>query len=109
MIWPHNWSANPAPPPHYRTNLPHKRQQKKNLLTRLVALNAQRALEEAQGHIRWLRPDYQNPQASVGAGLRNTMPKAGGRDGSGERCASPSLWSMGANPMQANQQPIVAL
>lgn len=31
------------------------------LLRRLVALNAERAAEEAQGHIRWLRPDYQNP------------------------------------------------
>ena len=29
------------------------------LLTRLVALNQQRAAEEAQGHIRWLRPEYQ--------------------------------------------------
>lgn len=34
------------------------------LLTRLVALNAQRAAEEAQGHIRWLRPEYQAPTAS---------------------------------------------
>jgi hypothetical protein len=31
------------------------------LLTRLVALNAQRAAEEAAGHIRWLRPEYQQP------------------------------------------------
>ena len=31
------------------------------LLTHLVALNAQRALEEQAGTIRWLRPDYQNP------------------------------------------------
>ncbi len=31
------------------------------LLTRLVALNAQRAAEEAAGHIRWLRPAYQQP------------------------------------------------
>ena len=29
---------------------------------RLVDLNTQRALEEAQGHIRWLRPDYQAPE-----------------------------------------------
>lgn len=33
------------------------------LLTRLVALNHQRAAEEAQGHIRWLRPEYQAPDA----------------------------------------------
>jgi hypothetical protein len=31
------------------------------LLTRLVALNAQRAAEEAAGHIRWLRPAFQDP------------------------------------------------
>jgi len=30
------------------------------ILTRLVALNAERAREEASGHIRWLRPDFQN-------------------------------------------------
>jgi hypothetical protein len=33
------------------------------LLTRLVALNHQRAAEEKQGLIRWLRPEYQNPKA----------------------------------------------
>lgn len=31
------------------------------ILLRLVALNKERAEEEARGHIRWLRPDYQNP------------------------------------------------
>ena len=31
------------------------------LLVRLVALNAERAAEEAQGQVRWLRPDYQHP------------------------------------------------
>ena len=35
------------------------------VLTRLVALNAERAREEAEGRIRWLRPDFQNPQGSV--------------------------------------------
>ncbi|MAE92067.1 MAG: SAM-dependent methyltransferase [Pelagibaca sp.] len=34
------------------------------LLQRLVDLNAQRAAEEANGHIRWLRPEYQNPNHS---------------------------------------------
>ncbi len=28
---------------------------------RLVALNKEHAAEEASGHIRWLRPEYQNP------------------------------------------------
>ncbi len=32
------------------------------ILQRLVDLNAERAAEEAAGHIRWLRPEYQAPQ-----------------------------------------------
>lgn len=32
------------------------------VLVRLVALNKQRAGEEAKGHVRWLRPDYQIPR-----------------------------------------------
>ena len=32
------------------------------LLQRLVDLNHQRAAEEAQGKIRWLRPEYQAPE-----------------------------------------------
>ena len=31
------------------------------VLERLVALNAERAAEEARGLVRWLRPDFQNP------------------------------------------------
>lgn len=37
------------------------------LLDRLVALNAERAAEEAAGHIRWLRPEFQNPSVAVDA------------------------------------------
>jgi hypothetical protein len=33
------------------------------ILERLVALNAERAAEEKRGLIRWLRPEFQNPQA----------------------------------------------
>ena len=32
------------------------------VLARLVALNAERAEEEARGLVRWLRPDYQRPR-----------------------------------------------
>ncbi len=35
---------------------------KESILQNLVDLNKQRAQEETQGHIRYLRPDYQNPQ-----------------------------------------------
>jgi hypothetical protein len=34
------------------------------LLTRLVDLNTRRAAEEARGLVRWLRPDYQAPEAA---------------------------------------------
>jgi hypothetical protein len=47
---------------------PESRNQTDQILTRLVALNAERAAEEAQGHVRWLRPEYQNAGASAGAG-----------------------------------------
>ncbi|RUR26706.1 class I SAM-dependent DNA methyltransferase [Vreelandella andesensis] len=35
------------------------------LLMRLVALNKQRAAEEAQGKVRWLRPAYQAPEEAA--------------------------------------------
>lgn len=37
------------------------------ILTRLVDLNRARAAEEAQGLVRWLRPDYQNPAGRAAA------------------------------------------
>lgn len=46
------------------------------ILERLVALNAERAKEEAAGHIRWLRPDYQIPRFAKGA----ATPKSGELD-----------------------------
>lgn len=52
--------------PGATTPLPDKSEEQaeaeEELLTRLVALNHQRAAEEAQGKIRWLRPEYQAPQ-----------------------------------------------
>jgi hypothetical protein len=36
------------------------------ILENLVALNAQRAEEERNGHIRWLRPEYQAPDTVAG-------------------------------------------
>lgn len=46
------------------------------ILERLVALNAERAKEEAAGHVRWLRPDYQIPRFAKGA----AAPKSGELD-----------------------------
>ncbi|MEN1956087.1 class I SAM-dependent DNA methyltransferase [Luteimonas changyuni] len=36
------------------------------ILERLVALNAERAAEEARGLVRWLRPEFQNPEPARG-------------------------------------------
>ncbi|RPJ83776.1 MAG: hypothetical protein EHM18_13155 [Acidobacteria bacterium] len=48
------------------------------ILERLVALNAERAAEEARGLVRWLRPEYQNPQGAAAlAGLEAGGPTAG--------------------------------
>ncbi len=46
------------------------------ILEKLVALNAERAAEEAAGHVRWLRPDYQIPRFARGA----AAPKSGELD-----------------------------
>ena len=43
------------------------------LLTRLVALNHERAVEEKRGLIRWLRPDYQNPTAAAPQPIQTTL------------------------------------
>jgi hypothetical protein len=54
------------------------------ILTRLVALNRERAQEEARGLVRWLRPDYQIPRFGTvqqkaelvleGGAMRETQP-----------------------------------
>ena len=46
--WGDDWRRTPLPPAE--------------IVRRLVALNAERAIEEAEGTIRWLRPDYQRPR-----------------------------------------------
>ena len=43
------------------------------LLTRLVALNHERAAEEKRGLIRWLRPEYQNPDAAAPRPVQATL------------------------------------
>jgi hypothetical protein len=46
------------------------------ILMRLVALNAERATEEAQGVIRWLRPEFQNPTGHRAATQTNLIDEA---------------------------------
>lgn len=48
------------------------------ILERLVALNAERAAEEAAGHVRWLRPDYQIPRFAKGAAAKSGELDLGG-------------------------------
>ncbi|MBP6654135.1 MAG: class I SAM-dependent DNA methyltransferase, partial [Propionivibrio sp.] len=51
------------------------------LLVRLVALNAERAAEEAKGHIRWLRPEYQHPAGKpTNAGVANELAEEADQD-----------------------------
>jgi hypothetical protein len=44
------------------------------ILERLVKLNAERAEEERNGHIRWLRPDYQAPGQAAPTGQQTDLP-----------------------------------
>ena len=51
------------------------------LLVRLVALNAERAAEEAKGQIRWLRPEYQHPAGKpANAGAANALAEEADQD-----------------------------
>ncbi len=63
------------------------------VLERLVALNAERAAEEARGHVRWLRPEFQNPAAAgltpEQAGLVPDPADAGEGDESDDAAAAP--------------------
>jgi len=70
------------------------------LLARLVALNAERAAEEATGTIRWLRPEFQNPQAAQAAiglesgdsGRRNQKPDAATSPPAPARAPTQNAW-----------------
>ncbi|MGY1409829.1 class I SAM-dependent DNA methyltransferase [Luteimonas sp. A611] len=66
------------------------------VLERLVALNAERAAEEARGHVRWLRPEFQDPargleQAPAQGRLATGREDGGGEGGSDEAAAVPAL------------------
>ena len=61
------------------------------VLERLVALNAERAAEEARGVVRWLRPEFQNPQAAPEQTTLDT--------GSGEDIPEDSAPALAAKPL----------
>ncbi len=59
-------SAADAPREALSPSAPHspsRQECRDSLLTRLVALNHERAAEEKRGLIRWLRPEYQSPDS----------------------------------------------
>ena len=70
------------------------------ILERLVALNSKRTAEEARGLVRWLRPEFQNPQAQVrpvqaemDTGADPSTLAAGAATAQGERGANkPAPW-----------------
>lgn len=51
-----------TPSPH---KTPAQEAAEEELLVRLVALNHERAAEEKQGNVRWLRPEYQIPKLGI--------------------------------------------
>jgi hypothetical protein len=79
------------------------------ILERLVALNAERAAEEARGIVRWLRPEYQAGAAAAPVVTQATFVEAEageqGRRGAGEKLVWPA--SM-AEQAQAVRQALLA-
>lgn len=63
-----------------------------DILHRLVDLNRERAAEEARGHIRWLRPDYQNPE---GRAARDTVEQTEATLGEIAPIAAKAVWPKG--------------
>lgn len=80
------------------------------ILERLVALNAERAAEERRGQIRWLRPEYQNPdgaaQTQTEADVGVSAPDAGDRVPPGAKRAWPKEMAAQA---QAVREALAAL
>ena len=62
------------------------------ILERLVALNAERAAEERNGLVRWLRPEFQNPQGEQKG--QKVLVEAGGKTAVKGKAtkARPSAW-----------------
>ncbi|SKA26858.1 hypothetical protein [Novilysobacter spongiicola] len=69
------------------------------ILERLVALNAERAAEEARGEIRWLRPEFQNPDAARDRAPEQTRLAT---DTAGEEQADPDATPV---PLPPNTKP----
>lgn len=77
-----------------------KRAFEEAVLDRLVALNAERAAEEARGIVRWLRPEFQNP---AGGGQAPEQPALGGVEHDGGDAAEEAI--VAAVAVQAGNKP----
>ena len=90
------------------------------ILERLVALNAERAAEEARGLVRWLRPEFQDPKGASAAPVQATFtavddePEAvevapGGKKGAKGAKAKKAPWPSGlADQVQAIRSALAA-
>ncbi len=80
------------------------------ILRRLVALNAERAAEEARGLVRWLRPEFQNPDGRAARPPRpsSTSAKPPSRRGRGRtgRARCPSRWRRCARRSRPSARPV---
>ncbi|MCK6405133.1 MAG: class I SAM-dependent DNA methyltransferase [Rhodocyclaceae bacterium] len=65
---------------------------RETLLERLVALNTERAAEEAKGLVRWLRPEFQNP-ATASAPQQADLPVEPGENETGPASAAAATGS----------------
>ncbi|MBI4294173.1 MAG: class I SAM-dependent DNA methyltransferase [Betaproteobacteria bacterium] len=68
-----NGNTHPASGSAAATREEGKRLLNEALLHRLVALNAERAAEEARGLVRWLRPEFQNPVKPAAPAMRTQV------------------------------------
>ncbi|MBQ4853987.1 class I SAM-dependent DNA methyltransferase [Rhodanobacter sp. B2A1Ga4] len=62
------------------------------ILERLVALNAERAAEEARGLVRWLRPAFQHPTAQAAPEQAEIATEQAGDDTAAPAAAKPLPW-----------------
>ncbi len=63
------------------------------ILVRLVALNAERQHEEAAGHVRWLRPAFQNPPTeSAAVNGKKSQKSKSASDDSAAPAAGKTAW-----------------
>ncbi len=69
----YGWSDLAVETQDFKTQDARQEQAREELLSRLVALNHERAAEEKRGLIRWLRPDYQNPASAAPQPIQATL------------------------------------